>query len=86
MDSRVMSVGITPAVVPESSLYRVFARCTLNAKSEGNSSKALFPDAAGGVTVLVLNLAPTSPLTVTSFGVLSTSSSVSQGVCQRCRV
>lgn len=77
MDSRVVSVAITPTVVPESSLYRVYARCTLNAKSRGNSSKALFPDAAGGVTVLVLNLAPTSALTVTGFGSLSTSSSVS---------
>lgn len=77
MDNRVLSVGIEPAIVDDTSTYRVFAHCTLNSASAGNTTHALFPTSAGGVTVLVLNVHPTAPLSVASFGALSTGSGVS---------
>jgi len=72
-DNRVLDVEVTPAPDLSRDTHRVFARCTLSTQSEGNTTSAMFPDAIGGVTVLVLNFNATAPVTVSSFGNLSNS-------------
>lgn len=68
MDSRVLSLSTQPAVVRDTSTFRVFAHCTLSATAAGNTTKALFPEASGGVTVLVINFSPSTQLQVAEFG------------------